>query len=155
MLKNHHDARPLYAQEVFWPGNKYHKVADPADIRKKAFVLMMSAAAINYADMDGNSSTGFSGTMDLSDRNQPVHDVVKKVWDFFERIPFYRMNPSTDAVDRGFCLADEGRYYLVYLPDGGKVDVTSQAGRGTVFEVTFPMTPPVNERGELIALDFA
>ncbi|MHC4565387.1 MAG: hypothetical protein ACYTE3_06465, partial [Planctomycetota bacterium] len=21
MLKNHHDAKPLYAQEVFWPGN--------------------------------------------------------------------------------------------------------------------------------------
>ncbi len=38
---------------------------------------------------------------------------------------------------------------------GGTVDVTSQLGQGTCFDVTFPKEPPVNERGELIALDFA
>ncbi|MHC4497105.1 MAG: DUF5060 domain-containing protein, partial [Planctomycetota bacterium] len=64
LSKNHHDAKPLYAQEVFWPGNKYHNIRNEVDIRKKAFVMMMSAAAINFADMDGNSSTGFSGSMD-------------------------------------------------------------------------------------------
>jgi len=132
MLKNHHDAKPLYAQEVFWPGNKYHKISGEANIRKKAFVLMMSAATINYADMNGNSSTGFSGTMELSDRNQANHDIVRKVWDFFETIPFYRMSPSPSAVDRGFCLADTGRYYLVYLPDGGAVSVSAPAGTYTV-----------------------
>ena len=70
--------KPLYAQEVFWPGNKYHKIRYADDIRKKAFVLMMSAAAINLADMDGDSSTGFSGSMDLSDRNQVNHDIVRE-----------------------------------------------------------------------------
>lgn len=38
---------------------------------------------------------------------------------------------------------------------GGTVEVTSQVGQGTCFDVTFPKDPPVNERGELIALDFA
>jgi hypothetical protein len=129
MMKNHHDARPLYAQEVFWPGNKYHKIRDKVDIRKKAFVLMMSAAAINYADMNGNSSTGFSGSMDLPDRNQANHDIVRKVWDFFETIPFYRMSPSQKIADKGFCLADEGRRYLVYLDHGATVNVSVQSGR--------------------------
>ena len=132
MLKNHHPAKPLYAQEVFWPGNVYHKISDKADIRKKAFVLMMAAAAINYADMDGNSSTGFSGNMELSERNQTNHDIVGKVWDFFETIPFYRMTPSPETVDKGFCLADEGRCCLVYLPDGGTVNVNVRAGSYTV-----------------------
>lgn len=132
MIKNHHVAKPLYAQEVFWPGNKYHRISDPVDIRKKAFVLMMSAAAINFADMDGDSSTGFSGTMDLPDRNQTVHDIVRRVWDFFETIPFYRMNPNPNAVDRGFCLADEGTCYLVYLPTGGTVNVQVQTGSYSV-----------------------
>jgi CubicO group peptidase (beta-lactamase class C family) len=128
MLKNHHNAKPLYAQEVLWPGNMHHDIQRQVDIRKKAFVLMMSAAAINYADMDGDSSTGFSGSMDLSDRKQACHDIVKKVWDFFETIPFYRMSPSQRIVDNGFCLSQEGRYYLVYLPDGGKVNVSLEAG---------------------------
>jgi len=37
---------------------------------------------------------------------------------------------------------------------GGKIDVTSKVGEGTCFDITFPMQPPVNERGELICLDF-
>jgi CubicO group peptidase (beta-lactamase class C family) len=132
MLKNHHEAKPLYAQEVFWPGNMYHTIRSEADIRKKAFVLMMSAAAINYADMDGNSSTGFSGSMELSDRKQAGHDIVRKVWDFFETIPFYQMRPAQQIVDRGFCLSQEGLYYLVYLPDGGNVNVSLKNGRYNV-----------------------
>ncbi|KPK41968.1 MAG: hypothetical protein AMJ65_08390 [Phycisphaerae bacterium SG8_4] len=129
MLKNHHHSKPLYAQEVFWPGNKYHKIRNEADIRKKAFVLMMSAAAINFADMDGNSSTGFSGSMDLADRNQANHDIVRKVWDFFETIDFYRMNPSNETVDTGFCLAEEDRRYLVYLDKNRTVNVSVRPGR--------------------------
>jgi hypothetical protein len=132
MLKNHHEAKPLYAQEVFWPGNMYHKIQTEADIRKKAYVLMMSAAAINYADMDGSSSTGFSGSMDLSDRKQAGHDIVRKVWDFFETIPFYQMRPGQRIVDSGFCLSQEGKYYLVYLPDGGSVNVSLMTGRYNV-----------------------
>ncbi|MHC4323618.1 MAG: DUF5060 domain-containing protein [Planctomycetota bacterium] len=132
LLKNHHDAKPLYAQEVFWPGNKYHNIPTDVDIRKKAFVIIMSGAAINYADMDGNSSSGFSGSMDLSDRNQARHDIVRKVWDFFEKIPFYRMNPDPRVADNGFCLAEEGRCYLVYLASGGDVNVSVRAGSYTV-----------------------
>ena len=124
LLKNHHKTKPLFAQEVFWPGNKYHNIRNDADIRKKAFVIIMSGAAINYGDMDGDSSSGFSGSMDLSDRKQARHDIVKKVWDFFETIPFYRLNPSQRIVDNGFCLAEEDRCYLVYLVSSGKVNVS-------------------------------
>ncbi len=128
LLKNHHDVKPLYAQEVFWPGNKYHNIHSNVDIRKKAFVIMISAAALNYADMDGNSSSGFSGSMDLSEKTQVKHDIVRKVWDFFETIPFYRMSPNQQIVDNGFCLAEQGKQYLVYLPDGGVVNVAVKAG---------------------------
>jgi two-component system, OmpR family, phosphate regulon sensor histidine kinase PhoR len=38
---------------------------------------------------------------------------------------------------------------------GGKIDVTSKAGQGTTFDISFPKNPPVNDRGELISLDFA
>ena len=128
MRKNHHPSKPLYAQEVFWPGNQYHGDLTENEIRKKAYVLLMSAAAINFGDMDGKSSSGFSGSMELPQRNQKRHDVVRLVWDFFETVPFYRMTPRQDLVDRGFCLAEDGVQYLVYLETGGAVNVTTQGG---------------------------
>jgi len=43
----------------------------------------------------------------------------------------------------------------VVTAHGGSIDVTSKLGHGSTFEVTFPDSPPVNERGEIISLDFA
>ena len=37
----------------------------------------------------------------------------------------------------------------------GRIEVTSQPGKGTSFEVMFPGALPVNAQGELISLDFA
>ena len=122
ILRNHTGSQPIYAQEVFWPGNMYHRV-EGEDIRKKAYVLLFSAATINFADMDGNSSTGFSGTMDPEDCHQGWHDRIKQVWDWFETIPYHRLRPHQDLVNHGFCLANvEELEYYVYLPEGGTVD---------------------------------
>lgn len=38
---------------------------------------------------------------------------------------------------------------------GGKIEVISQVGKGTTFQVTFPSAPPVDAHGELISLDFS
>jgi hypothetical protein len=133
LLRNHHPRKPLYAQETLWSGNVNHVRAikrdyTDDDLRKNAFVLMMSAAALNFADNAGDSSTGFSGTLDLADRKQERHDVIKGVWDYFETVPFYRMTPRQDLVDAGYCLADEGRRYLVYLESRRSVNVAVAPG---------------------------
>ena len=41
---------------------------------------------------------------------------------------FYRMSPNQKIVDRGFCLAEEGRCYLVYLAGGGVVHASVSTG---------------------------
>ena len=124
LLRNHHRSKPLYAQETLWANNQNHPKYSAEDIRKNAYVILMSAATLNFAENNGNSSSGFSGTLDLTDRNQRLHDIVKMVWDFFESVPFYKMTPRQDLVDNGFCLAEPGRRYLVYLPSGGTVNIS-------------------------------
>ena len=120
LLRNHHAAKPLYAQETLWPGNLHHPKYSPDDIRKNAYVTILSGAMINFGDMNGDSSSGFSGTMDLNEKVQSRHDIIKAVWDFFETVPFYRLKPRQDLVDNGYCLAEPGRQYLVYLESPGR-----------------------------------
>jgi hypothetical protein len=123
LLQNHHAEKPLYAQETLWAGNIYHPDYSRDDLRKNAFVITMSATMINYADMNGNSSSGFSGSLSFEQINPEIHDVIHHVWDFFESIPFYELKTDQNLVNNGYCLAKPGEYYLVYLPEGGKVEV--------------------------------
>lgn len=135
LLRNHHPQKPLLAQETLWSGNSVHiranKGADysDGDLRKNAFVIHFSAAYLVFADNDGDSSTGFTGSMDLAQRRQPRHDIVKRVWDTVEPLPWARTVPRPDLVatapgaPHAFCLADPGRTYLVYLEARTSVNV--------------------------------
>lgn len=147
LLASHHEAKPLYAQETLWPGNKYHPQYSPDDVRKNAFVLMMSAAMINYADMDGDSSSGFSGTMDLEQKVQQRHNIIRRVWGFFEDVPFEQMKPRQDLVDNGFCLAEPGKRYLVYLEEPGKVNILVEGGPYQVHWINAKNTEHVRAGG--------
>jgi len=107
LLANHHAAKPLLAQETLWSGNKYHPAYSDDDLRKNALVLSFCGAAIVFGDMQGDSSSGFTGSLDLADRRQSRHDVLRQAWDAFETLPWWRMRPRPDLVDRGWCLAGE------------------------------------------------
>ena len=129
--------KPVFAQEVFWPGNIYHECdcENPSTIRKKAFTLLFAGATINFADMDGISSSGFSGSLDLEDRHQEWHDAIKGVWDWLDSLPFYRLKPRRDLARNGFALAEEGILYAVYIPEGNQevtLDLSDARGSYTL-----------------------
>ena len=116
ILRNHHPGRPLYLQETLWPGNTFgHPSYSLEDIRKNGLVMLLAGGNINFGDMDGSSSSGFSGTIDLANKVQERHDAIREIWDLFESFPFYRMKPRQDLVNSGYCLAEVGKHYLVYL----------------------------------------
>jgi hypothetical protein len=124
ILSNHHPGRPLYLQETLWPGNTFgHPPYSLEDVRKNALVMLLAGGTINFGDMNGSSSSGFSGTIDFSMKVQERHDAIHKVWDLFETIPYYEMRPRQDLVNAGFCLADEGKRYLVYLIEKQALDI--------------------------------
>lgn len=136
LLRNHHPKKPLYVQETLWSGNIHgHPDYTDEQLRRNAWVIMMSAGALNFSDnggpeagMLGDSSSGFTGTLNLKDRRQWRHDILKSVWDCFETFPFCTMQPRQALVSAGFALAEAGRHYLVYLPDGGTVDAAIEGG---------------------------
>ncbi len=123
ILQNHHPGRPLYLQETLWSGNQYHPAYTLEDVRKNALVILLAGGAINFGDMDGNSSSGFSGTIDFSKKVQERHDAIHALWDLFESFPWYEMKPRPDLVSSGYCLASEGKWYLVYLAGSPNIDI--------------------------------
>lgn len=125
--------KPILAQETLWSNNSAHikqvgKDYSDTDIRKNAYVIKMSGAEICFADNQGNSSSGFSGNLDLNLRHQLRHDILKSVWDTFETLPYYEMTPRQDLVSTGFCLANPGSNYLVYLEHDEEVNVAVAPG---------------------------
>lgn len=112
---NHHRHKPSYAQETLWSGNVFHPDYSLDQLRRNALTILFSGNILNFADNKGKSSSGFSGSLDPADANQPYHDVLKEVWDWFDGIPFNRLISRQDLVKQGFCLAAEGEEYYVYL----------------------------------------
>ena len=48
---------------------------------------------------------------------------------FLADVDLNRMLPDNEYVDRGYCLAEHGRQYLVFLPEGGDVALDLSAAR--------------------------
>ena len=137
LRKQHTGDKPLFAQETLWLGNSYQDDFTKIDhLRRGLWTHLMSGVAgFCVGDMNGNNTSGFSGSLDLSDRVQERHDVPKKIFDFFETVPYYEMAPRPDLASRGFSLADPGSEYLVYLPQGGRTDVRVEGGK--TYKVTW------------------
>jgi hypothetical protein len=110
--------KPAFAQEVLWYGNMYHTGLDTGSVRKKAITLLMAGAFINFGDMNGNSSSGFSGSLDPDSANSEIHDILHNVWDIFDSLPFEDLAPAPWLAEGAFCLSDGKAKTLFYSPDG-------------------------------------
>lgn len=121
---NHHRYKPAYAQETLWSRNKFHPQYTDDHIRKNTYTILFSGSILNFGDMNGDSSSGFSGTLDLNDCFQARHDLINKIYDWFQTIPFHQMTSRHDLVSGkggNFCLANEGKEYYIYMVSKGNV----------------------------------
>lgn len=130
LLRNHHPTKPLLAQETLWSGNTFHirsnqRDYSDADLRKHALVIHFSGANLVFADNDGDSSSGFTGTLDPALARTARHRAIRQAWDTFESLPFESTKPqprllSDNSGGAAFCLGDEGKVYLVYFDAAGQ-----------------------------------
>lgn len=128
LLRNHPDRKGLYAQETIWPGNKHHPLYSNDDIRKNIIIAIMSAAMINFADMNGNSSSGFSGNLNPDSANKTIHQIFHQTLDFFEKHEFQRFRPNNDVIENGYCLVSTDKEYLIYVEEVDTISVDIEPG---------------------------
>lgn len=71
---------------------------------------------------------------------------IKKVFERFSRLERHR----------GVAGSGLGLFVVksIVAAHGGRIEARSKLGEGTTFDVVFPTEPPVNERGELLSVDF-
>ena len=84
--------------------------------------------------------------MDLAECRQPRHDIIKRVWDTFETLPYGRMKPGQHLVDRGYCLADPGRDLRRLLETREPVSVKVEGGRFLRWNGSTPEMPPTADQ---------
>jgi hypothetical protein len=110
--------KPVFAQEVVWEGEEDGKLDDD-EVRQGGWGVIVGAGLLNYAEQffeNGGVAYGDGGGL--------VY--VKVMMDIAEDLDYWRMTSRNDLVaggDEAYCLAESGRRYLVYAPNGGQVRV--------------------------------
>lgn len=144
-ITGNYNGKPIYGHEMCWLGNTLQPAWTTTDLRKHMWIHMMAGASFNVGDMNGNSSSGFSGSCILADKVQVRHDIPKKIWDFMATTPFFAMSPAQNLRNNGFMLAEIGYTYLCYLPAGGTVNIAVAPGTYTVKWIN-PSNPMGDQR---------
>ncbi len=103
------------------PDDSYSGSPSIHDIRKQTLWgnLMGGGAGVEYYfgyDLPNSDLTA----QDFRSRDLSW-DYVRYALEFFRenKVPFWQMRPADNLVSNGWCFADEGNVYVIFLPDGG------------------------------------
>jgi hypothetical protein len=95
----------------------------------QAWVWKTFARGLNPAFMDPYLTDDWcgEGLPQPDPRWEPIRRSLGYTRRFAQRMALNRARPAADLASTGYCLADPGREYLVYLPEGGSVSVDLSA----------------------------
>ena len=104
-----------YENDVDRPGHGMN-----ADwVRGSAWTLAMAGGYGTYGDHSGGAAWFYMG--------EPGHGKapaqLKHLRTFFEGLPFQELEPKLQIATQGYCLAQPGAIYVIYLPAGGVTEV--------------------------------
>jgi hypothetical protein len=81
---------------------------------------------------------------------EPIRMNLGDARHYAERLDLSRAVPRGDLVSTGYCLADEGVQYLIYLPEGGGVNVDLSVATGPfIIEWFNPATRTTSYQGPI------
>ena len=83
-------------------------------------------------------------------RWEPIRVALGHILGFSRRIALEKAKPSRAIASSTFCLAVPGSHYVVYLPEGGSVEVNLSAVKGQLAVEWFnPSTGKTTQRGKV------
>ena len=98
---------------------------DEAELARKGMWAIATGGG-SYQVFNKNNDELMTAEFELWEETWDYADIVRRT---METLPLDDMEPDNFFVSSGFCFAEPGKHYLVYLPDGGEVTV-DVAGRG-------------------------
>ena len=114
----------------------YSPPAASADSNRRAAWEMTMAGGYQTTGETAKRGTGIApdtggGWVNgRGDETMKMLDGYMQIMRFFEKFQWWLTQPSDELVDNGaFCLSDPGNLYVIYLPNGGSVDVELELGR--------------------------
>jgi hypothetical protein len=127
-------ATPIVNSEAGYDGIWGH---DRSQVREDAWVVLMTGSGYTYG-AHGLWAWNDGCCDDYVDPHPRWYDVIdlesssdmERLVSFWSETQWWLTSPRDDLVNRGRCRAEEGRQYIVYLPDGGsvRVDLTEASG---------------------------
>ena len=106
-----HANKPVFAFETSWEATPGKLTAD--QVRTGAWGSLMGGAFYLYAEC-------FEPTLTWGDGE--AFRSVRIMEDFFAALRYWELNPAPKLVKSGsLCLANPGKEYLIYRPDGGPI----------------------------------
>lgn len=123
-VAEHYRGKPVAATELVWEGAE-KLTAD--QVRRGAWGITLAGGFFLYGEFDlkgrGIGPHGMGR----------AHDDLAILYDFMASVPFSGMAPCHALVSAGaLCLADPRQEYIVYLENGGPVEVDLTAADGTL-----------------------
>jgi hypothetical protein len=120
---------------VKWGGNRRPPSRDADNRRRLAWEITMAGCYQTTGEKanrngDGNAPATPGGWINGGfDDSMHMLDGYRKMVEFFESIPYWRLNPVPAKGDAPRVLAEAGVRYVVYLPKGGAHTLTLPEGR--------------------------
>lgn len=126
--------KPILAHECLWEGNFYQREAglDVDNLRRAAWVIALSGGQLNYADevvpprrwqRREDEGKTFSELGMAMEPQGLLYRPLNILAEFLRSLSFWRMRPEPGLSSTRVCLAEVGREYVVYAPQGGSIAV--------------------------------
>ncbi|MFC1692736.1 putative collagen-binding domain-containing protein [Candidatus Latescibacterota bacterium] len=101
----------------------------------------------------GGHIIGFRTTEESWKGGLAAERTIRSVQTFVKRLSLERFVPHREIADSGLCLADVGREYVIYLPEGGTVSIDLSEVKGDMITAWYNPRECRDEKVEEIQAD--
>ena len=102
----------------------YGVVQTPEEVCRRAWEVCLAGGYVAYY------YTYTAWDVIRPEDNPPGYRYFRNLREFFERTRYWLLEPADELVSVGYCLADAGREYVVFLNEAGPVEVRLEGVQG-------------------------